>query len=113
MKVSTKLYGAVGTLALLGTAVCGAGIWYLRDLGSQLDDAVNKTAVRIQKIDGMRYRGWEMVASMRGVFVFASLKDPDKLERWYKEFGEARKRYDEDVRSDPPAAGHRSGPEIS
>jgi methyl-accepting chemotaxis protein/methyl-accepting chemotaxis protein-1 (serine sensor receptor) len=97
MKVSTKLYGSTGALLLGGALLAGFGTLYLRDLGSELDDAVNKTAVRIDKIDGMRYRGWEMVANMRGVFVFASLQDRKRLEQCYEQFSEARKRYDADA----------------
>jgi hypothetical protein len=33
VKLSTKLYGIVGALALIGMIVAGAGIWYLRSLG--------------------------------------------------------------------------------
>jgi methyl-accepting chemotaxis protein/methyl-accepting chemotaxis protein-1 (serine sensor receptor) len=99
MKVSTRLYGAVGTLLLGGVLLAGFATWYLRDLGNELDGAVNKTAVRIDKIDGLRYRGWEMVANMRGVFVFASLQDPDRMEQCRQAFGEARKRYDADAES--------------
>ena len=102
MKISTKLYGGVGALLGAGLFVAGIGAWYLRDLGHELEDAVTKTAVRIAKIDGMRYRGWEMVASMRGVFVFASLRDPERTETCYAAFGAARKRYDADAAAARP-----------
>src|ERR1022692_3520470 len=97
MKLSTKLYGAVGALLLGGVLLAGFGTFYLRDLGSELDEAVNKTTVRIDKVDSMRYRGWEMVANARGVFVFASLRDRERMEKCYEQAGKARKRYEADV----------------
>jgi methyl-accepting chemotaxis protein len=95
MKVSTKLYGSVGALLGVGILVAGLGTWYLRDLGSELETSVTKTGPRLDKIDSMRARGWEMVAAMRGAFVFASLQDRERLDKCLAQFSAARKRYDE------------------
>jgi methyl-accepting chemotaxis protein/methyl-accepting chemotaxis protein-1 (serine sensor receptor) len=73
MKVSTKLYGLVGSLALTGTLVAGAGIWYIRTLGEELTVATGKTALKLDLVNAARARSWETVAALRGMFLFANL----------------------------------------
>lgn len=95
MKVSTKLYSTTGALLLGGVLVAGLGYLHQRGLGDELDISNSKTAPRIDKVDSLRARGWEMIADMRGVFAFASLNDKERMEQCLKGFGAARKRYDE------------------
>ncbi len=75
MRVSTKLYLTVGALAAIGIIVAGTGIWYLRALGEELTTATGTTAVKLDLVNATRARTWEMVASLRGMFVLSSLKD--------------------------------------
>ncbi len=75
MRVSTKLYASLGALLMAGLLLAGFGTWYLRTLGEELDVAINKTAVRLDLVNSLRSRNWEMVAAMRGVYVFSTLKD--------------------------------------
>jgi methyl-accepting chemotaxis protein/methyl-accepting chemotaxis protein-1 (serine sensor receptor) len=95
MKVSTKLYASVGALLAIGILVAGLGMWYLRTLNGELDVALNKTAVRIDKVDSMSARVWQMVASMRGVFTFASAGDAERTDKSLKEYQVAEKRLKE------------------
>lgn len=95
MKVSTKLYASVLALLLAGLLVAGFGTWYLRSLGSDLDVAVNQTAVKLDLVNSLRARTWEMVGSMRGAFVYASLKNPAKLEEVSNDWKTAFKRTNE------------------
>ena len=95
MKISTKLYGAVGTLALTGILVAGAGAVYLRMLGTELTDATERTATKLDLVNAARARSWESVAALRGVFLFASLNSRSELDasvrRWetaYRRIGE-------------------------
>jgi methyl-accepting chemotaxis protein len=79
MKVSTKLYASVGALLVVGMLVAGLGTWYIRTLGGELDDAINQTAMKLDQVNSLRARSWEMVATMRGTFVYGSLKNPAKV----------------------------------
>ncbi len=95
MKVSTRLYGAVGTLALTGVLVGIAGISYSRKMGEELRIATEKTAMKLDLVNATRARSWEMVAALRGMFISASIKDAsgvrDNAGRWsaaYKRIGE-------------------------
>ncbi len=94
MKVSTKLYLTVGILALIGMTVAGSGIWYLRTLGRELGVATGKTAVKLDLVNATRARAWEMVAALRGTFVFASLKNQTEfdsnVQRWQAAFKRTR-----------------------
>ena len=92
MKLSSKLYACVAVLLLIGLLVAGLGVRYLRVLGEQLETAVKMTAVRIDKVDSIRARSWQMVASMRGVAVFASANDTEMAEASAKEFETAHSR---------------------
>jgi methyl-accepting chemotaxis protein len=95
MRLATKLYGSVGALLLGGVLLAGMGAWYLEDLGTELDAAVNKTAVRIDYVDSMRARGWEMLAAVRGAFVFSELHEQEKVAKYVAQFNAASKRFDE------------------
>ena len=90
MKLSTKLYGAVGALALIGILVAGAWICYLRALGEELRVATDKTAIKLDLVNATRARSWEMVAALRGLYLFANLnnqKDFDaNAQRWEAAF---------------------------
>jgi methyl-accepting chemotaxis protein len=97
MKLSTKLYGAVGALALVGIVVAGTGVWYLRSLGEELSTATEKTAVKLDLIGATQARAWEMVAADRGIFVSATLKDQTALETRARQFADAFKRTDEQI----------------
>jgi methyl-accepting chemotaxis protein/methyl-accepting chemotaxis protein-1 (serine sensor receptor) len=92
MKVSTKLYGTVGALLGIGILVAGLGSWYIRGLGQELDTALNMTAIKIDKVNSIRARAWEMVATMRGAFLFASLKDAQKVDQNMAQWEAARSR---------------------
>lgn len=95
MKVATKLYATVGGLLLGGLLSAGLGWWFMDDLARQLAESSTRTAVRVEHINSMRARGWEMVASLRAVFVAASLHENDAADRQIAAFHAARRGYDE------------------
>jgi len=74
MRISTKLYGTVGALAVTGLLTAGISDWYLRRLGEVLNTSTAKTAVKLDLVNAGRARVWETVAALRGTFVYASLK---------------------------------------
>jgi len=80
LKLSTKLFGIVAALALIGAGVAGSGIWYLHSLGEELTTATEKTAVKLDYGNAAIGRVWEMVAADREMFVAASIKDNAALE---------------------------------
>jgi methyl-accepting chemotaxis protein/methyl-accepting chemotaxis protein-1 (serine sensor receptor) len=92
MKVSTRLYGTVGALLVLGILVSGLGTWYQRELGHELDAALNVTAVRIDKIDSIRARAWELIVAMQEAFGAGTLKDAQTVERAVAQWEVVRKR---------------------
>lgn len=97
MKLSTKLYGIVGTLALTAAVVAGAGVWSLRTLGDELNTATAKTAVKLDLVNATRARSWEMVAALRGFFFYASLNNLPELEVRARQWDAAFKRAGEQV----------------
>ena len=97
MKLSTKLYATVGSLALVGMVAAGSGIWYLRMLGEELTTATGQTAVKLDLVNASRARAWEMVASLRGMFLFASLKNQAGLETSAGRVDSAYKRIGEQI----------------
>lgn len=97
LKLSTKLYGIVGALALIGMLLAGGGMWYLRTLGQELDVATQKTAVKLDLVNATRARAWEMVASLRGAFVFAQTKNQKEFDANVKRWNDAFKRTGEQV----------------
>jgi methyl-accepting chemotaxis protein len=102
MKLSTKLYGTVGSLGLIGMLVAGTGIWYLRALGEELSIATGKTAVKLDLVNASRARSWEMVAALRGMYLFASQKDQQNVEASFRRFDAAYKRTGEQIREVRP-----------
>jgi methyl-accepting chemotaxis protein/methyl-accepting chemotaxis protein-1 (serine sensor receptor) len=92
MKVSTKLYAAVGALAAIGVMAAGSGIWYLRELGRELTVATGRTAVNLDLINATRARSWEMVAALRGMFVLRYLKRDAEAEQQAQRWAAALRR---------------------
>ena len=98
MKVSTKLYGAIASLALMGFAVGGAGVWYTRVLSDELKTAAESTAVKIDLVNAARARSWEMVAALRGALAATGDTDLEAnaaqwnaaLQRTRQQIGEIR-----------------------
>jgi len=93
VKISTKLHGATGTLALVGLLVAGTGIGYLRSLGEELTHAADSSAVVLDLVNAARARAWEMVAALRGVFLFSEMKNWTEADasvaRWKAAFARA------------------------
>jgi methyl-accepting chemotaxis protein/methyl-accepting chemotaxis protein-1 (serine sensor receptor) len=80
MKLTTKLYGIVGSLALTGMLAAGTGVWYLRTLGEELANATGKTAVKLDLINASRARAWEMTAALRGMNLAAAADNRQGLD---------------------------------
>ena len=97
MKLSTKLYSAVGVLALSGTLVAGAWMWSLRAMGEELDVATGKTALKLDLVNATRARAWEMIAALRGQYLFANLNSPKELDADAKRWAAAFKRSGEQI----------------
>jgi len=97
MKVSTKLYATVGAMALVGLLVAGMGMWYLHNLGEQLKAATEDTAVEIDMVNATRARSWEMIAALRGMFLFSSLENQKELEANAQRFDTANQRAKENL----------------
>jgi len=109
MKLSTKLYGIVGSLALIGMIVAGSGIAYLRALGSELHVATESTAVKLDLVNATRARAWEMVADLRGMFLFANLNDQTSFEASTRQWDEAFSRTGEQIAQLRPLVNSESG----
>jgi len=84
LKLSTKLYGIVGAVLVIAIAIGGSAIWQQRDLTRQLDVAVSETAVKLDEVNAMRARVWELEAAKRGTFLAASLGQPE-MRRGFEE----------------------------
>jgi methyl-accepting chemotaxis protein len=86
MKVSTKLYGALGALALIGVLVACAGIGYVSALGEELSVATGKTAMKLDLVNAARARSWEMVAALLAMSSHATMHNQPEMEdsakRW-------------------------------
>lgn len=86
MKLSTKLYATVG--ALIGTGILLAGIaaWQERQIIGELNTVIGKTAVKLESATALASNTWKMGASLRGVFMFSSLRQPalveDNIGKW-------------------------------
>jgi len=94
-KLSTKLYAALGGLLLVGMMVAGAGLWYLHELSSELDDTIHKTAIKLDLVNSMSARTWELVAMQNANFVFANTKDEHMMGETMTKWEAARSRLDE------------------
>ena len=97
MTLSKKLYGTVGATAAVGLLVAVSGIAYLRELGEELRNATESTAVKLDLVNAARARAWEMVASLQGVYVSASLKNQKELDAGEKRWRSAYKRAQEQI----------------
>src|ERR1035437_1905782 len=97
MTVSTKLYGTVGALALVGMVVAGTATWYLRSLGEELSTATEKTAVKLDLVNATRARAWEMTAALRGTFLFGNLKNQTEFDASARRWAAAFKRTGEQI----------------
>jgi methyl-accepting chemotaxis protein/methyl-accepting chemotaxis protein-1 (serine sensor receptor) len=94
-KFSTKLYGTIGLLMLLGAGAAAFGLWDVYKLGGELDEAINSNAVKLDLVNSIRAQTWEIVATTRGTFVFASLKDKAKVEESARLWEAASQRMDQ------------------
>ena len=97
MKLTTKLYGAVGSLAAIGVLVSTAWIFYARELGEELRVATDKTATKLDLVNASRARAWEMVAALRGMYLFASLDNRKELDASARRWDAAFKRSAEQI----------------
>ncbi|MBE0656855.1 MAG: hypothetical protein IH602_04140 [Bryobacteraceae bacterium] len=108
-KLSTKLFGSVGLLLLLGFVVAGISNWYLRRVGAELETAIDKTAVKLDLANALRARAWESIAAQRAAFVFAQLTDAQRVEQNVASWEAANTRLKEQVREIRPLLGTREG----
>jgi len=97
LKLTTKLYGAVGSLALIGILVATAWIFYARELGEELRVATDKTATKLDLVNASRARAWEMVAALRGMYLFANLDNRKEFEASAKRWDAAFRRSAEQI----------------
>lgn len=98
MTLQQRLYTSIGLLALAGIAVGAAGLYSQRRLGAELETATAKTAVKLDLVNASRARFWEAVASLRGVFLFASLKDAGMAEASASQLEKSLARLREQIR---------------
>lgn len=80
MTVQKKLYGTTGALAVIGVIVAASGSYYLHKVDAELDVAMLQTAPKLDLVGALRAHNWEALASLRGVFMFANLKNSAALE---------------------------------
>ena len=80
-KLSTKLFGSVGLLLIVGLISSGVSNWYLRTVGSELDKAITKTAIKLDLANAVRVRAFESIAAQRAVFVFSNTGDAQRTEQ--------------------------------
>jgi methyl-accepting chemotaxis protein/methyl-accepting chemotaxis protein-1 (serine sensor receptor) len=99
------MHGAVGALALVGIAVAGVGIWYLRALASELSVATKKTAVTLDLVNAARARSWELVATDRGIFVAAARRDQAEIDALARQSDAACRRIGEQIGELRPLLG--------
>ncbi|MDX2151881.1 MAG: methyl-accepting chemotaxis protein [Bryobacteraceae bacterium] len=88
MKLSTRLYASLGSLAAIGLLTAALGGWNLRTLGAELQESNLRTAPKLDLTNAFRARTWEMFANQRATFVFAVLRDQSRIashrEAWRK-----------------------------
>ncbi len=72
-------------------------MWDLQRLGDELHAATDKTAVKLDLVNASRARAWEMVAALRGLYLFANLEDSKDFEATSKRFASVYKRSGEQV----------------
>jgi len=98
MTISQRLYSAVGGLTVAGLLLAGVSSWNLATLGDELDVAINKEAVKLDLINSIRARSFEMVAEMRATYLWSHLKNDNRVESAISDWRQARKRTDELVK---------------
>ncbi|MBA3972783.1 MAG: hypothetical protein C0504_01040 [Candidatus Solibacter sp.] len=108
-KLSTKLFGSVGLLLLLGFLVAGVSNWYLQRVGNELQTAIDRTAVKLDLANALRASAWESIAALRGTFVFAQLNDRQRVEQNVAAWEAANARLKQQVREIRPLLGSREG----
>jgi len=79
-------------MAATGVLTAGMGIWYLRALGEELRTATESTAVKLDLINAVRARAWEMVATLQDQYIFARFKNQSELDASARNFDNASKR---------------------
>jgi methyl-accepting chemotaxis protein len=92
MTISQRLYTALGAMTLAGAVLAGVSAWNLQVLSKELDQAINLDAVKLDLINSVRARTWEMVADMRSTFLWSNLKDQSKVDAAMVDWSAARKR---------------------
>ena len=102
MRLSTKLYGTVGALALIAILIAGASFRSVQTMGEELNVATGKTAVKLDLINAARARSWEMVSALRGAYAAASVKNQPLLEQRARQWDAAFKRSGEQIREIRP-----------
>jgi len=85
-RVSTKLYMAVAGLLLIAILEAGYGTWSLREVGAELDQALTVTALQMDRVNSVRATAWEMIATLRGTFMFSTLKDTQRRDQNVAQF---------------------------
>jgi methyl-accepting chemotaxis protein/methyl-accepting chemotaxis protein-1 (serine sensor receptor) len=80
---------------IAGILLAGVSMWNLQSLAGSLNTAINKDAVKLDLVNSIRSRTWEMVASMRGVYLWASLKNDERVEGAQSDWDASRKRISE------------------
>lgn len=108
-KLSTKLFGSVGLLLLVGFMVGAVTNLYLRRVGMELETAITKTAVKLDLANALRARAWESIAAQRAVFVFSSVGDRQRAGENAAAWEAANTRLKEQVRQMRPLVGTREG----
>jgi methyl-accepting chemotaxis protein/methyl-accepting chemotaxis protein-1 (serine sensor receptor) len=103
MTLSKKLYGTVAALAFVGILVAGTGWWYLRMLGDELNLSTGKTALKLDLVNAARARSWEMLAALRGTFLFATLDNQKEFDACKRRWNAAFQRAGEQIRELRPA----------
>jgi methyl-accepting chemotaxis protein len=98
MTISQRLYSAVGGLTVAGLLLAGVSSWNLTTLGEELDVAINKEAVKLDLVNSIRARTFEMVAEMRATYLWSHLKNDGRVESSMADWQQARKRTDELVK---------------
>ncbi len=75
----------------------GAGTWYLRTLAGELTVTTEQTAVNLDLVNAGRARAWEMVAALRGMSLFANLRDQKQFDASAKHWNVAFKRIGDQI----------------
>ncbi|MEP7361719.1 MAG: methyl-accepting chemotaxis protein [Acidobacteriota bacterium] len=85
-RLSTKLYACTGALLAISIAALAGGMLVERDLNTELDTALTKTAVKLDKTGEMQAHAWAAAAANRGAFIAATLNMPDRRAEYDRQF---------------------------